>query len=244
MKHVFRATIGHGGESHGQVALGADEGRHLVRVARLGVGDGIEVIDAHGTIWPAVIEELGSPVRVRLGAAARPGPSPLPLDLYIGALEWGRFDLVVEKCTEVGVAGITMFSSERSGRKVDQEGFDKRAERLARLSAAAAKQSGQGHRPELRGLVPFPAVIASMPPEGAFLVDARGEQPLGPTLRAAAPEHVSIVVGSDAGFSDTELAAAREKGIGVCSLGATTLRAETAAIVAVAIAADGLGTAR
>jgi 16S rRNA (uracil1498-N3)-methyltransferase len=73
------------------------------------------------------------------------------------------------------------------------------------------------------------------------VVDARGERTLGQALRAAAPERAAIVVGSDAGFSEAEIDQARAFGVAICSLGASTLRAETAALVAVAVAADVLG---
>jgi 16S rRNA (uracil1498-N3)-methyltransferase len=241
MKHTFRATIDHVPEPTGRVVLAVDDGRHLVRVARLGVGDAIEVIDPLGQIWPSVIEDVGPPTSVRVDAELRQGPSTLPLDLYIGALEWGRFDLVVEKCTEIGVAHITMFRSERAGVKANQDGFDKRQERLVRLADAAAKQSGRGRRPDVRGLVPFSTVVAEIAAGTGFLLDGRGERALGATLRQAAPTRAALIIGSDAGFSDTEVALATSAGVQVCRLGESTLRAETAALVAVAIAADGLG---
>lgn len=241
MKHTFRSTVADVPEPGGTVTLGADDGHHLIRVARRGVGDSTEVIDPDGQIWPAVIEAVGPPVRLRVGDMPRSGPAVVPIDLYIGSLEWGRFDLVVEKCTEIGIASLTMFSSERTGRKTDQQGFDRRRERLDRLADAAAKQSGQGRRPELRGLVPFSTVIRGIPTGTGFVVDARGERTLGQALRAAAPERAAIVVGSDAGFSEAEIDQARLSGLAICGLGASTLRAETAALVAVAVAADGLG---
>ena len=241
MKHTFRSTVGDVPQPGATVTLGADDGHHLIRVARRGVGDSTEVIDPDGQIWPAVIEAVGPPVQLRVGDMPRSGPAVVPIDLYIGSLEWGRFDLVVEKCTEIGIASLTMFSSERTGRKTDQQGFDRRRERLGRLADAATKQSGQGRRPELRGLVPFSTVIQGIPTGTGFVVDARGERTLGQALRAAAPERAAIVVGSDAGFSEAEIDQARQSGIAICGLGASTLRTETAALVAVAIAADGLG---
>ena len=241
MKHTFRSTVGDVPQPGATVTLGADDGHHLIRVARRGVGDSTEVIDPDGQIWPAVIEAVGPPVQLRVGDMPRSGPAVVPIDLYIGSLEWGRFDLVVEKCTEIGIASLTMFSSERTGRKTDQQGFDRRRERLGRLADAAAKQSGQGRRPELRGLVPFSTVIQGIPTGTGFVVDARGERTLGQALRAAAPERAAIVVGSDAGFSEAEIDQARQSGLAICGLGASTLRAETAALVAVAVAADGLG---
>lgn len=242
MRHTFRSTVGHVPQPGATVTLGADDGHHLVRAARRRVGDATEVIDPDGRIWPAVIEAVGPPVQLRIGDVPRSGPAVVPLDLYIGTLEWGRFDLVVEKCTEIGIARLTMFSSERVARKADQDGFDRRRGRLGRLADAAAKQSGQGRRPELRGLVPFSAVIDEIAAGTGFLVDACGERALGDALRAGQPARVAIVVGSDAGFSAAEIDRARETGVAICGLGASTLRAETAALVAVAIAADALGS--
>jgi 16S rRNA (uracil1498-N3)-methyltransferase len=241
VKHTFRSTVADVPQPGATITLGADDGHHLIRVARRGVGDSTEVIDPDGQIWPAVIEAVGPPVQLRVGDTPRSGPAVVPIDLYIGSLEWGRFDLVVEKCTEIGIASLTMFSSERAGRKTDQQGFDRRRERLDRLADAAAKQSGQGRRPELRGLVPFSTVIRGIPTGTGFVVDARGQRTLGQALRAAAPERAAIVVGSDAGFSEAEIDQARQSGLAICGLGASTLRAETAALVAVAVAADGLG---
>ena len=242
MKHTFRATEGHVPDAGGAVTLDTDDGHHLVRVARRRIGDATEVIDLDGQIWPAVVEDVGPPVRLRVGAAPRRGPETLPLDLFVGTLDWGRFDLLVEKCTEIGVARVTMFGSDRAGRRVSQDGFDRRRDRLERLVDAAAKQSGRGRRPELNGLVPFSTVIDEIPPTTGFLVDMHGEQTLGAALRAEGPARVAIVVGSDAGFSDGEISHARGAGVTICSLGQATLRAETAALVAVAIASDAVGT--
>lgn len=240
MKHTYRATIDQVPVAGGDVTLDDAAGHHLVRVARRGVGDDVEAIDPQGDLWPAHVVQLGPPVVLRIGVAPRPAPAMIPVELYLGALEWGRFDLVVEKCTEIGVSRITMFTSERSGRKLDQAGFDGRAERLARLADAAARQSGRGARCAVRGLVPFSTVIAECAHDG-FLVDQRATVGLGHAVREAAPAHAAVIVGSDAGFSSDELAQAKVGGLRICGLGASTLRAETAALVAVAIAADGLG---
>ena len=241
MRHIFRGTVGDVPEPGATVTLSVDDGHHLIRVARRRVGDATEVIDPDGGIWPAVIEDLGPPVRVRVADGARRGPPTVPLDLFVGTLEWGRFDLIVEKCTEIGIERLTMFSSARAARKTDQVGFDRRRARLQRLADAAAKQSGQGRRPDLRGLVPFSTVIDEIAAGTGFLVDARGGRALGQALGATGPSRVALVVGADAGFSDGEIDQAVVAGIEICGLGASTLRAETAALVAIAIAADRLG---
>lgn len=234
-------TVGHVPAAGGTVTLAEGDGHHLVRVARRAVGEGAEIIDSAGQIWPARVVDIGPPVVVQVGDAPRIAPATLPIELFVGTLEWGRFDVLVEKCTEIGVARITMFGSERAVRRVDQDGFDRRRDRLGRLVDAAAKQSGRGRRPELRGLVPFSTVIEEIPSGTGFVVDARGEQALGAAFRAGDHSRVAIVVGSDAGFGDDEIRTARDAGLSICSLGQATLRAETAALVAVAIASDAVG---
>lgn len=242
MNHTFRAIIDHQPQPGATVSLASADGHHLVRVARRGVGDATELIDPDGCIWPAVIADIGPPVQVHVGHAPRGGAQALPIDLFVGPLEWGRFDLLVEKCTEIGIAGITMFTSARAARKVDQDGFDRRRDRMARLAAAAAKQSGQGRRLALHGLVPFSTVIQGIPSGTGVILDQRGTAPLGATLRAMGSGRVALVVGADAGFSDDEIALAEHAGLRRCTLGSSTLRAETAALVAVAIATDAINT--
>jgi len=241
VRHTFRYTVTGTAEAGAMVELTPDDTHHLARVVRRRPGDDIEVIDDAGRIWPAVVDDLGPPARARLAAAPRAGPPAASIDLFLGLLDWGRLDMVVEKCTELGVDRLTVFTSERARRRVDQAAFDRRLERMGRLAEAAARQSGRGTRPDLGGLVPFSAIVAEVEATRTFLVDSRGDAGLGDALRSRSPARASIVVGPDAGFSDGEISLARTQGLAVCRLGAATLRAETAALVATAVAADALG---
>ena len=241
MRHTFRYAVAGTPEAGATVELTPPDSHHLARVVRRRTGDEIEVIDAVGRIWPAVVDHLGPPVRARLAAAPRPGPRAVPIDLFLGILDWGRLDIVVEKCTELGVDRITVFTSDRARRRVDQAAFERRLDRMGRLAEAAARQSGRGTRPDLRGLVPFSAMVDEALATQTFLVDAHGDDGLGESLRARPLLRAAIVVGPDAGFSDGEVELARAHGIAVCRLGGATLRTETAALVATAVAADALG---
>ncbi len=239
--HTFRYVAAGTVVAGGAVELTGADTHHLVRVVRRGRGDPVEVIDEAGRIWPAVVDELGPPALVRVAQAPRPGPPSVPLDLYVGLLDWGRLDLVVEKCTELGVDRIVVFTSERGRRRGDQEAFDRRVERLDRLAEAAARQCGRGSGTHVSGLVPFSTMIDDLDPHRTFLVDSRGSTGLGEAVRARPQARVGIVVGPDAGFSDAEVAHAAARGVPVCRLGDATLRAETAALTASAVVADALG---
>jgi 16S rRNA (uracil1498-N3)-methyltransferase len=236
VRHVFRYAI-EGPAQAGRVAeLSAADGRHLTRVVRRDIGDVVEIVDGDGRIWPATVADAGPPVRVRVGEAPRPAPPAPPIDLFVGVAARGRLDMVVEKATELGVRSVTLVSFERSRRGgPDPAG---RRERLERVVDAAVRQSGQARRPDIRGLVPFPDVIGAIPIGTGFLVDAAGTRGLGDALRAVGPSSAAIVVGPEAGLAPSEVEAASAAGVRVCRLSTATLRAETAALAAAAVAAD------
>jgi 16S rRNA (uracil1498-N3)-methyltransferase len=239
--HTFRYRIAGDLAPGALVDLPADDSHHLARVVRRATGDAVELLDPHGRIWPAVVESPGPPATVRVIDAPRTGPPLAPVDLYLGSLDGGRLDLVVEKITEIGLASITLMSCERGKQRGGQEAFDRRRARLTRVVEAATRQCGRAERPALRGLVPFSTVIAEVDTAHAFLVDPEGELGLGHALRGRLLDRAAILVGPDAGFSGAELDAARSRGVAVCRLGDATLRAETAAIVATSLVADALG---
>ncbi len=241
MKHTFRYTSGDELRAGIAVSLDGADSHHLTRVVRRRVGDPVEIRDALGRLWPAVVEDLGPPVSLRLGGEPRPAPRPAPIGLHLGQLDAGRLDLVVEKATEIGIARLTVVACARDGRRRDQGAFDGRRDRLERIVDAAARQSGQGNRPEIRGLVPFAAVIGELAPARTFLLDARGDHGLTDALRASPAGSVDLLVGPQSGFAVEEIGAARERGVAICRLGEATLRAETAALVAITLAADALG---
>lgn len=236
MSHTFRYLIDHGPVPGERVVLPAADAHHLTRVVRRKVGDGVEVIDPDGAIWAATLVAAGDATVLEVGAAPARVPRQAALTLYVGLCDWGRLDVAVEKCTELGVARIVLFAGRRSQRVPTPEAWARRRERLTRVARAAARQSGQGSVPEIDGVWGFAAVHAALGREQAIVVDRSGTIPLTRALKGvAAGMPLAVVIGPDAGFAPDELARARAAGAEVCHLGDTTLRAETAAIVAASI---------
>jgi 16S rRNA (uracil1498-N3)-methyltransferase len=233
VRHTFRYLLGRTPVAGEQVALPDEDGRHL------GVGDVLELIDPDGGRWEAVVVAAGPPVRVRVTAGSAAPPPPAPVALCLGLAEWGRLDTAVEKAVELGAGEITLFTSDRAGRVPEAGAWERRRERLERVAAAAARQSGRAPLGRVRGLVPFEDVITAIPAGEGYLIDPRGDAPLLSALRAddAPDARIAVVVGPQAGFSEGEVDLAREAGLTVCTMGPAILRAETAAIAAVAVAA-------
>jgi 16S rRNA (uracil1498-N3)-methyltransferase len=217
----------------GRLSLLGDEARHLSRVLRAGPGDIVEVFDGRGTAYRAEVRDVARD-RVELAVAGDPLPERGPrrqVVLATAVPKGERFDWLVEKATELGVARLVPILAERSA-------VDPRPAKLDRLRRAVVEASKQCGRNRLMELAP-PARW------GDLLHDWTGFDRLlahpggtSPGLRNAPGRHAGVVVaiGPEGGFTDAEVADARRAGWGLVGLGPTTLRIETAAIVAAALA--------
>lgn len=238
MRHTFRYLVA-GAPSPGDViALAPSDAHHLARVVRRRPGDPLEIVDAQGVIWAAVVHDVDDGARVRLLAGPRPGPAPAPVVLFQGIAEWNRIDTVVEKCAELGVPRIVMISTDRAKRVPEPDAWRRRRERMVRVAEAGARQSGQGHLPRVEGLVTLDEAIAGAGTLELVMLDPSGDRPLDDVLsrHAGCLTSTGLLVGPDAGFSRGEVERARRAGVDVCTVGAGILRAETAALVGVTLA--------
>lgn len=220
--------------------LPGEEIAHL-KALRLREGDEIAVTDGRGLRWRARLSLLGRrEARCRLEGPLPP-PGRWPIDLWIPVANRDRSLWLVEKAVELGARSLAWVEWGRSRSVADagrSRGFMDRAERRA---VAALKQCGGAWLPELSGPVELedalPAWRAAR--DRVWLADVEGE----PARGAAAdlpPEGLGIVVGPEGGVSPGERERCREAGLRLVSLGPRTLRFETAALAALAIAAAAL----
>src|SRR6185369_2414621 len=143
----------------------------------------------------------------------------------------------IEKATELGVAKIVPVIAQRTVKHLAAAAA-KRAERWRRLAHEAAQQSRRVAAPELPEPAPLKAALAGG--QGIVLAETEDDRSLKHAL-ATAPRPVRLAVGPEGGWTDSELALFQQSGWSAASLGATILRAETAAIAALAIVAAELG---
>jgi 16S rRNA (uracil1498-N3)-methyltransferase len=241
VKHTFRYVVTDRPEPGQRVELTPTDSHHLARIVRRRVGDPVELIDGAGRIWPATVAALGHVAVVEVGEPRRAVP-PAGVTLYQGLCEWGRLDLVVEKAAELGIPRVVFHLSSRAKRVPEPDTWRRRRGRFARVAESAARQSGQGYLPRVQGLVPLARVLDEVPPGEGYLIDPRGERALPTALaESGGVSRLSLLVGPDAGFTPEEVQAGREAGWQVCSLGPSTLRAETAALVALTVALQATG---
>jgi 16S rRNA (uracil1498-N3)-methyltransferase len=165
---------------------------------------------------------------------ARP-ESPLELTLAVALLKGEKFDLVVQKATELGVTRVVPVVTKLADIRLrDDSDAAKRVVRWQRIALEAAKQCGRAFVPEVASPVTFASLIqgdAGAPGLNRLLFSERAGLSLIEAAESlAANPSVTALVGSEGGWTDEELDAARAAGWTIVTLGGRTLRAETAAI--------------
>jgi 16S rRNA (uracil1498-N3)-methyltransferase len=222
------------------VALASDEARHLREVLRLGRGDEVFVFDGDGREFRCRVEECERD-RALLIINGEVAPackeSPLQLTLAVALLKGEKFDLVVQKATELGVARIVPVVTKLADVRVrDEADAARRVARWRRIALEACKQSGRARLPLIDGPMTVASLIAeATAPTAAYwhvmFAERRGESLREATENLPAqPLAITALVGSEGGWTDEEVQLAQEAQWSVVTLGGRILRAETAAI--------------
>ncbi len=141
--------------------------------------------------------------------------------LYCAILKRENFELVVQKATEIGITKIIPLLTERTVKT----GLN--FERLEKIIKEAVEQSGRASAPELSPITSFTNAIENVHPDTTLFFDEHGEK-----FEPIESNTISIFIGPEGGWSPSEKELAKEKGLALASLGTTTLRGETAAIIA------------
>ncbi len=227
---------------HGDVAtIGGDQAHHLVSVLRKKPGDEIVVFDGQGTECLARIVRISHDLVVaRIGERRVALRTDRPaVALYVAAPKGRRFDLIVEKATELGADSITPLITERTVVKLSGRDVAAKLDRWRRITVSAAKQCHRSTLPNVSSPVDFPSAMREMP-ESAFSImpwPSDDSPPIHDALLSLASSHkeVRVYIGPEGGFSPEELETAKKAGVRPASLGQNILRTETAAIASLSV---------
>ncbi len=218
-------------EGASEIAIDGAQAHYLGSVMRVKPGDAVALCDDISGEWLAVVSEAARrTVRLRLDRQLRPREIVPDLWLLAAPIRKGRIDWVAEKACELGVARFVPVRTRRS--VVDKVN----GERLRAHMIEAAEQCGRTALPALGELVTLERLLAEWPGERALIfADEGGGAPLAEAI-AAAPAPAAILIGPEGGFDDGERALIRAlPAARPVSLGPRILRADTAAVAAVAL---------
>lgn len=232
---------------HGEaVRLPRDQARYLRSVLRLSPGAEVTLLDGTGLEYAAVLREVqGSRCVAEIVRSAAVRVTGNGVVLAPALTRGARLDLVVQKATELGASAIHPLVTRRSVPRVE-DGGESRVARWRRIAVEAAEQCERGDLPAIHPVEPlepflarpFPGAIRLCFHEGAARGTpgvARVRDVLSEGVPPGAP--VVALLGPEGGFAPEEAEMARAAGYTWVGLGPRVLRAETAALAALAVLA-------
>jgi 16S rRNA (uracil1498-N3)-methyltransferase len=223
------------------VVLPRDEGEHLTRVLRLGVGDTVAVFDGRGheflaRVAGAARRDVRLEVLSRRDAAAE---SAVPITLAQAVLKGEKMDDVVRDAVMLGVSAIQPLVTKRSETTVAALMRGARLDRWRRVALASVKQSGRAVLPEIRTPLSLEHYLKEPHAELRMMLvepsaGARA-QPIRALHDLQPPSDIAIVVGPEGGWVDSEWSSAADHGFRLITLGHRTLRADAVPIAALSV---------
>lgn len=216
-----------------KITLRGDDAFHISRSLRMAKGEHITVCDMQANEYDCILCDFlpDSVLAEIISARKADTESPVKIYLYQALPKGDKLDSIIQKSVECGVHEIVLFESERCVVKSKKDAEDRKNERRNRIALEAAKQSGRGYIPAVKGTLSFEEAIGEATRADLCLFCYEGETEV--TLRSAISgknvKSVSIVIGSEGGFSLKEADFARGSGAISVSLGKRILRTETAA---------------
>lgn len=214
-----------------------EEFHHAVRVVRVRESEAVELFDSTGEMASGTIAAIERDHAVVVTGERVPSrESRLGIDLRMAIVQLEKFELVLQKATELGVRTITPLVTERI--ELRRERYAGKTERWERIVFEAVKQSGRSLVPRIEAPSSFEDAVVR--PGLKILFDAERE----PVALPAEAHELALFIGPEGGWSDAELTAAERAGCCFQRLGPRRLRAETAAIAALAAVHSRFGDLR
>lgn len=225
------------------ILLPEEEALHIRKVLRLRPGAEIELFDGEGGIARAQITSIAHKVSVKIldfTTVARETESRLQVGQ--GILKGKKMDLVVQKCTELGVSTFIPVLADRcqAGNVIGQK--KKKHQRWQRIIESSCGQCRRNHLMNLYEPKHFnELVVETEPPVKLLFWEEEKDFHLSDLPEMTGGRDVMILLGPEGGFSKEEVQVAQSHGYQSISLGSRILRAETATIASVAILQNMLG---
>ena len=229
----------------GVVTICGDDAVHISRSLRMRLGEHITVCDMHKNEYDCELCEFTKEaVRARI-ISSHPIDTepPYTIRVYQALPKSDKLDTIIQKSVETGARAVIPFESERcvARRDSDAKKEQNKLERRNRIALEAAKQCGRGCVPTVGLTMTYGEMIADAARSELVLFFYEGDGTV--SLKSAldgrypsgtCPESISVIIGSEGGFSQKEVETARDAGFLICGLGKRILRCETAPSFALA----------
>jgi 16S rRNA (uracil1498-N3)-methyltransferase len=233
---IFVGDADHPPEAGGEYPLPTAAARHVAQALRMRRGDALALFPGTGGEYAATIAHID-----RHGVVARVGQfidierePTQPITLVQAMITADMMDFVVRKAVELGAWCIVPVQAARS-QGLARERAERRVVHWRQIAIAACEQCGRNRLPVITPVVPFPDWLAGANDQQApmLILDAQAPRSLANVAAESAAR--TVIVGPEGGFTPDEVSAALARGAIPVHLGPRVLRAETAALAALAV---------
>jgi 16S rRNA (uracil1498-N3)-methyltransferase len=218
-----------------RAALVGPHAEHLAVVLRARVGQQFDIATGNSLRMGSITSVTPERVEFELGEELA-APSLPNIVLLLSIFKFDSMELAIEKCVELGVAGIVPVIARRTDSHLARAA-QARAERWQRLTRQASEQARRTALPHLETPMRLQDAISRPAPTRIVLAETERQLLLKDALQSHSPQdELLLALGPEGGWADDELSLFHDARWTSASLGPTILRAETAAIAAMAIA--------
>jgi len=217
-----------------------DQAVHLARVLRATPGQIYDIV-ANGFLHRAEITSVNEDQVLFTLHEELETDAALPLHLLLAVFKFDHMEWAIEKATELGIAKITPILARRTEKHLAQSAL-KRSERWRRIALEASKQSRRITIPEIPNPIPLKQALEqeNTTPTRILLSETEQATTLTAALSAAQSSDTAVAIGPEGGWTPEEISLFTQHQWQPVTLGPRILRAETAAIAAIAIASTHL----
>jgi 16S rRNA (uracil1498-N3)-methyltransferase len=219
-----------------QVTIGGDTHHHLHNVLRTRPGSTLTLLDGQGLCCEVELQTINKhEATARVLRRWQDEERALPITLLQAVPKGDKFDLILQKGTELGVRCFQPVKTAHAVPQVDSARMTRREQRWVRIATEAARQCRRSVLPRVNPVQPLAEVITEQSDDLRIVLWEAGSVPLADVLPEEKPSGVRLLVGPEGGFSAEELNKISAAGFRAAHLGPRVLRTETAGLAATAI---------
>ena len=218
------------------ITVAGSDANHISRSLRMKIGDKITFCNKGTDYFCTISSMTAMEVVCSIDKKEQSKSEPdINLTLYQAVPKQDKLEIIIQKTVELGIYKIVPFLSKRCVSRPTKSDFEKKLERLNRISSEAAKQSGRGIVPEISSLMSFEQAVEDMSKNDVRLMCYENEGKRLSEIKFQGAKTIGIMIGSEGGFEyeEAELAA-RYKAEHIW-LGERILRCETCPVAMSAI---------
>jgi 16S rRNA (uracil1498-N3)-methyltransferase len=224
-----------------RAALVGEHAHHLIRVLRASLGEEFDIATGLSVRRGRITSLKDNRVEFELGEAIS-AAAMAEITLVLSIFKFDRMEWAIEKCTELGVWRIVPLISRRTDSHLGAASA-KRVERWQRIARQAAEQSRRTAPPEIAAPIKLSEALSLSASLRIVLAESEEQTLLRDLLKQEVTSNgIVLAIGPEGGWAEDELQAFQRAGWIAASLGNTILRAETAAIAALAVVASALSS--